>query len=148
MSAGRQGPQCNEGEVFLRCDSDEHSSCWEKVSGFCWYSAAVHFLAGHLTAQWALKLEMMLLPLARRRRLPCHPAYAGRHKSYSVNKDPPHSTTAHSSRVLIFPVNVIPFSVVLLRPLIFLVCVSLSRFFSSETVVNTKLAHPEHPLSS
>ncbi len=38
----------------------------EKVSGFCWYSAAVRFLAGHLTAQRALKLEMMLLSPARR----------------------------------------------------------------------------------
>lgn len=98
----------------------------EKVSGFCWYSVAVHFLAGHLTAQWALKLEMMLVPLARRRWLPCHPAYAGRHKSYGVNKDPPHSTTARSSCVLIFPVNTIPFSFI--RPLIFLVCVSVWVF--------------------
>lgn len=73
----------------------------EKVSGFCWYSAAVHFLAGHLTAQRALELEMMLLPPARRRWLPCHTAYAGRHKSYSVNKDPPRSTTSHSFCVLI-----------------------------------------------
>lgn len=74
----------------------------EKVSGFCWYSAAVRFLAGHLTAQRALELEMMLLPPARRRWLPCHTAYAGRHKSYSVNKDPPRSTTSHSFCVLIF----------------------------------------------
>lgn len=109
----------------------------EKVSGFCWYSAAVRFLAGHLTVQRALELEMMLLPLARRRWLPCHTAYAGPHKSYSVNKDPPpHSSTSHSFCVLIFPINIVlSFSILLFQPLIFLLCVysslSLSGFLSS-----------------
>lgn len=144
-SAGRQRLQCNEREAFLCCDSDEHSSCWGKVRGFCWYSAAVCFLAGHLTAQRALEREMMLLPPARRRRLPCHTAYAGRHKSYSVNKDLLRSTTSHSS-VSLFKEKkkksgFSPFSFFL--AFIFLFCVypslSLSGFFTSDGVVNKKV---------
>ena len=125
----------------------------EKVSGFCWYSAAVRFLAGHLTAQRALELEMMLLPPARRRWLPCHTAYAGRHKSYSVNKDPPRSTTSHSFCVLIFFVNaVLSHSLFPLPPShfsflcllltisfwLFLFPSSFFFFFSSDVVVNKK----------
>lgn len=66
-------------------------------------------LAGHLTAQWALELEMMLPPPARRRWLPCHTADAGCHKSYGVNKDPPRFTTSHSFCVLVLFINTVLF---------------------------------------
>lgn len=112
---GRQRPQCDGREAFLCRDSDEHRSCWGKgqwiLLVFC---ARALFLAGHLTAQRALKLEMMLLPPARRRWLPCHTAYAGRHKSWSVNKDLPRSTTSHSSCVLIFVNAVLSLSILTL----------------------------------
>lgn len=99
----RQRHHCDEREAFLCAVTQMNTVVvGEKVRGFSWYSAAVHVLAGHLTAQRALELEMMLLPPARRRWLPCHAAYAGRHKSCSVNKDPPCTTTSHSFCVLIF----------------------------------------------
>lgn len=147
-SAGRQRLQCNEREVLLCCDSDEHSSCWGKRS-VDFVGILLPCAFWHLTAQRALELEMMLLPLARRRWLPCHTAYAGRHKSYSVNKAPPHSATSHSFCVLIFPINTVLSSSIFTLPtshfsfvcllLIISVWVFLLPFSSSEVLVNRKV---------
>lgn len=95
----------------MRRDSDEHGVVGEKVRGFSWYSAAVRALAGHLAAQRALELEMMLLPPARRRWLPCHAAYAGCHKSCRVNKEPPRTSTSLSVPLYVVTLSLPPLSV-------------------------------------
>lgn len=131
-SAGRQRLQCNEREalsvLWLRWTQ---RLLGKRSVDFVGILQPCAFLAGHLTAQRALELEMMLLPPARRRRLPCHTAYAGRYKSYSVNKDPPRSTTSHSFCVLYFFVNAaLSFSIFTLLPSHFsLLCLHLTISF-------------------